>query len=291
MHHSIDIRLVIYLYDLYIQARQKTIIHKDGERLTMTLIPLHAFNDNYIWIIKEKDSSQIWAIDPGDAKVVLQYCEKENFDLQGILITHHHKDHTGGVTKLKQRYQCLVYGPEHLTKLITHPMYDCDKFKLFSREFIVLATPGHTLDHLCYFSNSEKPLLLCGDTLFRGGCGRIMEGTPEQMLAAMTKLAQLPDETSVYCTHEYTLENYSFAEHIDKTNQKLIEARKNCEIKIKNKQVTLPSKISLEKDTNPFLRTNFFHIIENAAQQLGEPIAKDPVSSFNQVRRAKDSFN
>lgn len=256
----------------------------------MTLLPLLAFSDNYIWIIKEKDRPQVWAVDPGDAKVVSEYCQNESFTLSGILLTHHHKDHTGGVAELKRQYQCPVYGPEHLKDLVTHPMHEGDRVTIFSREFIVLETPGHTLDHLCYFSESQPPILLCGDTLFRGGCGRIMEGTAEQMLGAMNKLAELPDDTKVYCTHEYTLANYRFAEHLDPTNQKLTTARKDCEIKRGNNNVTLPSTMGLEKETNPFLRTDFTHIIEKAALQLGEEIATQPSSAFSQVRRAKDTF-
>ncbi|MBJ7553094.1 hydroxyacylglutathione hydrolase [Marinomonas spartinae] len=256
----------------------------------MTLIPLHAFNDNYIWIIKEKDSSQVWAVDPGDADVVLQYCQQEALTLSGILITHHHHDHTGGVAELKSHFNCDVFGPEHLSHLVTHPVYEGDSVSIFSRQFSVLETPGHTLDHLCYFSSLDTPILLCGDTLFRGGCGRIMEGTPAQMLAAMNKLAKLPDNTLVYCTHEYTLANYRFAEHLDPNNLILKKTQKICEEKRGNNQVTLPSEMGLEKATNPFLRTDSTHIIENAAQQLGEAIAQDPASAFSQVRRAKDTY-
>lgn len=136
----------------------------------MTIFPLPAFNDNYIWIMRDNDTSQIWAVDPGDAKVVLNYCQKDNKTLAGIIITHHHKDHTGGVAELKDTYNCPVYGPEHLSHLVTHPVKEKDQVVIFDRQFQVFETPGHTLDHLCYFSAQPEPILFSGDTLFRGGC-------------------------------------------------------------------------------------------------------------------------
>ncbi|MEL0637253.1 hydroxyacylglutathione hydrolase [Marinomonas sp. TI.3.20] len=257
----------------------------------MTFIPLHAFSDNYIWIIKEKDSSRFWAVDPGDAKVVIEYGNQQSANLEGIIITHHHSDHTGGVQELKDQYHCPVYGPQHLVPLVTHPLKEGDSVRVFSTEFSVLETPGHTLDHLCYVSDQAAPALLCGDTLFRGGCGRIMEGTPEQMLNAMNKLAKLPDNTLVYCTHEYTLANYRFALHLDSNNKELTKAQQECSQMRKNNEVTLPSLLALEKATNPFLRTHIPRVVAQAATQLGENIANDSVSAFSQVRRAKDSFS
>ena len=258
---------------------------------TMTFIPLHAFSDNYIWIIQEKDSSLIWAVDPGDAEVVSQYCDTHHLDLAGILITHHHKDHTGGVAQLKARYQCQVYGPEHLAPMVTHPLHEGDCVEVFARSFRVLETPGHTLDHLCYFSDQDTPVLFSGDTLFRGGCGRIMEGNPEQMLAAMNKLAALPDDTLIYCTHEYTLANYRFALHLDQHNNALLEAQKDSQQIRQQNNVTLPSTLRLEKQTNPFLRTHIPALVGQAAAQLNETMATDNVAAFSQVRRAKDTFS
>ncbi|REG86514.1 hydroxyacylglutathione hydrolase [Marinomonas pollencensis] len=257
----------------------------------MTFIPLHAFSDNYIWIIHEKDSSLIWAVDPGDANVVSQYCDTHDLELAGILITHHHQDHTGGVAQLKAHYQCQVYGPAHLAPMVTHPLQEGDTVTVFSRSFRVLETPGHTLDHLCYFSDQDTPVLFSGDTLFRGGCGRIMEGTPEQMLAAMNKLAALPDNTLVYCTHEYTLANYRFALHLDQQNKALLAAQQDSQQARQQKQVTLPSSMGLEKQTNPFLRSHIPALVSQAAQQLNEAAATNQVDAFSQVRRAKDTFS
>ncbi|MBJ7538865.1 hydroxyacylglutathione hydrolase [Marinomonas transparens] len=257
----------------------------------MTLLPLPAFQDNYIWIISDKDSSLIWAVDPGDAQVVSTYCAENNSKLGGILITHHHRDHTGGVAKLKEQFQCPVYGPKHLTDLITHGVDEGDSISVLSNTFHVLATPGHTLDHLCYVTKEETPRLLCGDTLFKGGCGRIMEGTAEMMLAAMAKLSHLPDNTLVYCTHEYTLANYRFALSLEPNNEQLINSISECEKKRQHNEATLPSLLSLEKATNPFLRSHLSDIQQHAAKQLSESVANDPVASFSQVRRAKDTFS
>ncbi|GAA0828777.1 MULTISPECIES: hydroxyacylglutathione hydrolase [Marinomonas] len=257
----------------------------------MTFIPLHAFSDNYIWIIQEKDSAHIWAVDPGDAEVVSQYCHQQQLTLSGILITHHHKDHTGGVQSLKDQFQCPVYGPAHLSPMVTHPLQEGDTVKVFSRSFRVLETPGHTLDHLCYFSDQATPVLFSGDTLFRGGCGRIMEGTAEQMLAAMNTLSALPNNTLVYCTHEYTLANYRFALHLDHHNNDLIETQQECQQRRDRNTVTLPSSIQIEKQTNPFLRTHVPAIVAQAAKQLGEEMASNEIAAFSQVRRAKDTFS
>lgn len=276
---------------LRLMHNRKPHAHEEKTGALMTFIPLHAFNDNYIWLIKEKDSSRIWAVDPGDADVVIQYCNEHQLTLEGILITHHHKDHTGGVLKLKNQYRCSVYGPQHLVPLVTHPLHEGDTVRVYSTTFTIIETPGHTLDHLCYLSDQATPALLSGDTLFRGGCGRIMEGTPEQMLTAMNKLAALPDNTLVYCTHEYTLANYRFALHLDQNNSDLISAQKNCSQLRENNEVTIPSTLKLEKATNPFLRTQIPRVVAQAADQLGENVANDPVSAFSQVRRAKDSFS
>ncbi|MBD5771572.1 hydroxyacylglutathione hydrolase [Marinomonas colpomeniae] len=259
----------------------------------MILFPLPAFEDNYIWIIEDKDSSDIWAVDPGSAEVVLNYCNENTKNLVGILITHHHNDHTGGVADLKQHSKCPVYGPKHLTSLVTQPMSEGDHLDIFSREFKVIETPGHTLDHLCYFSDSQhdKPILFSGDTLFKGGCGRIMEGTPELMLTAMTKISVLPDDTLIYCTHEYTLANYRFALSLEPENTDLIESNIASKQQRENNIPTLPSILSLEKKTNPFLRTHNISVKTHAAQQLKELLAQNSTAVFSQVRRAKDSFS
>ena len=257
----------------------------------MTLIPLAAFHDNYIWIIEDKDSSGIWAVDPGDAKVVLNFCQSQQKNLEGILITHHHKDHTGGVQKLKQTFDCQVIGPKHLSHLITRGVEQDDIIEIYGRQYRALETPAHTLDHICYFSDAETPILLSGDTLFKGGCGRLMEGTPEQMLNAMDRLKQLPDHTLVYCTHEYTLANYRFALSLDPENETLIAENQACQALREKQAITLPSNIALEKASNPFMRSHLNSIVMRAAKQLNETPATTSIEAFAQVRRAKDTFS
>ena len=254
--------------------------------------PIPAFNDNYIWILTDNDSSLAWVVDPGDAKPVLQYLTTHGLQLAGILITHHHPDHTGGVAKLKKHFGCHVAGPAHLIKLVDQGLMDGEKISLFDREFEVIATPGHTLDHLCYFSqgiNSDS-ILFSGDTLFRGGCGRLFEGTSKQMHDSLQKLAKLPEDTLVYCTHEYTLANYSFAVSLDENNPQLQKHMQECrELRAKNLP-TIPTKISIEQEVNPFLRSHIAHISIQAAKQLDQEVGKGIEAKFAQIRQAKDSF-
>lgn len=254
--------------------------------------PIPAFNDNYIWILTDKDSSHAWVVDPGDAKPVIQYLEAHQLNLVGIIITHHHPDHTGGVAKLKTLYDCHVAGPSHLIKLVDQGLEDGDSIRIFENDFHVIATPGHTLDHLCYFGKDENSahILFSGDTLFRGGCGRLFEGTPLQMHESLQKLSKLPAETLVYCTHEYTLANYSFALSLEENNQNLQKYDQECQdLRAKN-HPTIPTKISIEQEVNPFLRCHIEEVSISAAKQLDQEVASSIENKFAQIRRAKDSF-
>lgn len=254
--------------------------------------PIPAFADNYIWILINNDSTHAWVVDPGDAKPVKDYLVEHNLQLAGILITHHHNDHTGGVKVLRDEFECPVIGPEHLKDLVTQAAYDNDRITIFSSEFKVISTPGHTLDHLCYFAEdwNNAPILFSGDTLFRGGCGRLFEGTPKQMQHSLQKLSALPPETDIYCTHEYTQANYLFALAMEPNNIKLQENNKKVtELRDKQKP-SLPTKIHIEQETNPFLRPNVSEIHTNAALFLQQPIGQDTYENFANIRKAKDSF-
>ena len=254
--------------------------------------PIPAFNDNYIWILTDKDSSQAWVVDPGDAKPVIQYLDAHQLNLAGILITHHHPDHTGGVSKLKKLYDCHVAGPTHLIKLVDQGLEDGDSIRIFESDFNVIATPGHTLDHLCYFGKDDNNahILFSGDTLFRGGCGRLFEGSPQQMHESLQKLSKLPKETLVYCTHEYTLANYSFALSLEDDNKNLQKYDQECRDLRANNQPTIPTKISIEQEVNPFLRCHIDAVSSKAAKQLDQEVASSIENKFAQIRRAKDSF-
>jgi hydroxyacylglutathione hydrolase len=219
----------------------------------MKLLPIPAFTDNYIWVLENGVTA--WIVDPGEAAPVLKFLREKKFQLEGILLTHHHADHTGGVAELLQHYQIPVYGPDNspVSTLISHPLQHGSCITLGNMAFSVIAIPGHTLDHIAFYSAAEK-ILFCGDTLFSAGCGRVFEGTHEQMYRALLKLAALPDDTRVCCGHEYTLSNLRFAASLEPANKDIIEYQKQCEILRAKKLPTLPSTIAQEKKINPFLR-------------------------------------
>ncbi|TDO98896.1 hydroxyacylglutathione hydrolase [Marinomonas balearica] len=257
----------------------------------MTIYPLPSLKDNYIWLIQDNDSSDIWVVDPGDAKPVQTHCAKHNLTIKGIIVTHHHWDHTNGILALRSKFNCPVYGPKHLhPKLISHPLKEGDTVNIFERIFTVWEIPGHTLDHLCYVDQKDKPLIFCGDTVFRGGCGRLMEGTATQMLTAISRIAALDPSTLVYATHEYTLVNYQFAKSLEPTNQQLLNNELTCRELRATSTPTLPTTVGLENETNPFFRSSFSHVVTAAARQLDEQPDQTPDGAFAQIRRAKDVF-
>jgi hydroxyacylglutathione hydrolase len=219
----------------------------------MTLLPIPAFADNYIWLLENGETA--WIVDPGDAAPALEVLHEKNLQLAGILLTHHHPDHSGGIAELLKHYQVPVYGPDNspVRVLISHPLQDGSCITLGNMAFSVIAIPGHTLDHIAFYSAAEK-ILFCGDTLFSAGCGRVFEGTHEQMYQALLKLAELPDDTMVCCGHEYTLSNLRFAASLEPANNNILEHQKQCEILRAKNLPTLPSTIAQEKKINPFLR-------------------------------------
>lgn len=251
------------------------------------IFPVRAFKDNYIWIIHNQQHALI--IDPGDAAPVLAWVKQQQLQPIAILCTHHHHDHTGGIPALIQEFALPVYGPAN-EKIpgMTHPLTEGDTlhFPELSLEFSVLAIPGHTAGHIAYYGQNY---LFCGDTLFACGCGRIFEGNPKQMFDSLQKLANLPDETRVYCTHEYTLANIRFARVVDADNPDLIELQNVVEEKLKQNIPSLPSTLATEKATNPFLRCNQPAIIHSASQYAGRRL-NDPLSVFTVIRNWKNNF-
>ncbi len=219
----------------------------------LEIVPIPAFADNYIWAMLRDDHCVV--VDPGDAAPVSEFLAARQLTLDAILITHHHADHVGGVATLTSRSPVPVYGPAtEDIKGVTHVLHENDHVtlpKFVDEPFRVMEVPGHTSGHIAYVSGD---ILFCGDTLFAAGCGRMFEGTAQQLHTSLMRLAALPDTTRVFCTHEYTLSNLRFALAVDGENSVLIE-RSFIEQERRARGVpTLPSNIALERATNPFLR-------------------------------------
>lgn len=254
----------------------------------MKLIPLPAFNDNYIWMLHGEGRALV--VDPGDAQPVLAALQRNGLKLETILVTHHHSDHTSGVAELHNITGALVFGS---AKSLTQPMTGLckgDTVTALGLRFEVLEVPGHTVDHLAYYCQppDEPPLLFCGDTLFSAGCGRLFEGTADQMLASLTRLAALPDATRVCCAHEYTLNGLRFAQTIEPDNTAVATYLAQAQALRQHHLPTLPSTVGLEKTINPFLRTHCPGVIK-AVQHHGA-CACDPVGVFTALRNWKDQF-
>ena len=262
------------------------------KRLCMYQVtPIPAFDDNYIWMLHNSNSKQAVVVDPGDASVVVTALEKQGKTLSAILITHHHSDHTGGVDALVEQYKVPVYGPHNCNyQGITVPLKDADKIIVMGAEFEIKAIPGHTLDHICYFNNhSQQPQIFCGDTLFLAGCGRLFEGSMPQMLAAMEYFKTLPDETQVYCAHEYSLSNLAFAKAVEPNNLQLREAITRCKLLRENNQPTLPSSLAVERLINPFLRCEQQSVIDSAIS-INKANINSPLEVFTVLRNWKNNF-
>ena len=251
------------------------------------IVPLPAFSDNYIWVLHDTQSAVV--VDPGDARVVETFIEQMHLQLSGILVTHHHADHTGGIPALCRRFSVPVYGPAHETIAgVTHPLQGGDKIHLASLglTLTVLDVPGHTAGHIAFYGDDR---VFCGDTLFSAGCGRIFEGTPEQMYASLALLAALPDTTRVYCTHEYTLSNLAFACAAEPDNPLRDQYLTECQALRAQNRPTLPSTLGRERSINPFLRTLEPGVMAAVAQQTGVTPA-DPVACLAALREWKNRF-
>ena len=236
------------------------------------------------------DGHQALVVDPGDEQPVLQALQSHGLQLQAILVTHHHADHVGGVDALRKATGAAVYGPAGET--MPEPLQrlgEGDTLDLLGLRLTVLEVPGHTAGHIAYFceGGDGAPLLFCGDTLFSGGCGRLFEGTPAQMLASLDKLAALPGHTQVCCAHEYTLGNLRFARAVEPDNVALQRYSARCEALRAQQHPTLPSTLAVERDINPFLRAREAAVTQ-AMQARGA--AGDAVSVFAALREWKNQF-
>lgn len=256
----------------------------------MKLIPLPAFQDNYLWVLH--DGRRAIVVDPGDAQPVLACLQRDRLQLEAILVTHHHPDHIGGLDALRDATGAAVYGParERIPEPFTR-LAEGDVVNALGLAFRVLDVPGHTAGHVAYYCPDVdgRPLLFCGDTLFSAGCGRLFEGTAAQMLASLDKLAALPGATRVCCTHEYTLSNLKFARAVEPGNAELIQYQQRCEELRARNQPTLPSSIEQEKLVNPFLRTRLPGVAQ-AARAHDTATSPDEVGVFATLRHWKNQF-
>lgn len=248
---------------------------------TISAIP--AFDDNYIWAWRR--GSEALVVDPGEAAPVLRWLQQQDLQLRHILLTHHHPDHVGGVTELVRQTGARVHGhgaDRHRLPPLDEAVHEGDRLTLLGGEFRVLATPGHTLGHICYHGEG---LLFCGDTLFSAGCGRMFEGQPAQYLASLQKLAALPDTLAVCCAHEYTLGNIAFAAQLSPQDQALAGELARVRTLRAEGLASLPSQLGWERRYNPFLRC----ADADLAAALG-CAGSEPAQVFAAMRKAKDGF-
>lgn len=256
----------------------------------MDLIPVPAFSDNYIWLLH--DGQRALVVDPGEASGVRQALSRLGLHLDTILLTHHHADHTGGVAELREATGARVIGPAF--EILPEPLQRVgggDEVQALGLRFEVIDVPGHTSGHIAYFCAEldGRGLLFCGDTLFSGGCGRLFEGTPAQMHDSLSRLAALPGDTRVCCTHEYTLSNLRFAQAVEPGNADLAAYVKRCQQQRAQDLPTLPSDIALERRINPFLRTAEPAVVA-AAQRQVPGLSDEPVAVFAALREWKNVF-
>lgn len=248
----------------------------------MTIIPISAFYDNYIWLLIN-EQKQCVCVDPGDAKPVLNHLKKQQLSLTGIMLTHHHFDHIGGVDVLLSQYPNIpVFGPhDNRIPQVTQPLIEGDHIEIFDTVFNIMSIPGHTSTHIAYF-NPDKPMLFCGDTLFSAGCGRVFDGTMENLFDSLSKINQLPANTKIFCAHEYTLNNCRFAHSIEPNNEAVID--KMRQLTALPNQCSLPSNLRTEQGINPFLRA--------ISQTLQSPNYQNlsAYEVFKNLRQLKDNF-
>jgi len=272
---------------------QSQISNVQNNEIKITAI--HAFTDNYIWAIGSNQNNKVAIVDPGDARVCIEYIEKNRKVLSSILITHHHPDHVGGINDLvnyckKNDWPLTIYGPANETiPQIDVALVEDDIVRLndLAIELSIIDLPGHTAGHIAYVNDSY---LFCGDTLFSGGCGRLFEGTAEQMHHSLNKLSNLSESIQVFCAHEYTAANLNFALTVDPENFELITYfNQVTNLRAQNK-ATIPTTIGLEKSINPFLRCQYTALQESAAAYNNDDDVELGVETFSILRQWKNNF-
>ncbi len=255
----------------------------------LKISPINAFSDNYIWLIQTNEGNTL--VDPGDSKPIILTIDKLGITIDDILITHHHFDHIGGLKLLKPLIKGSVIGPKNnAIDLLDKHVGEGDIIESIGLQFSVFEVPGHTLDHIAFYSETEKEVLFCGDTIFSGGCGRVFEGTFEQMNHSLEKLVSLPSKTEIYCAHEYTLSNLQFALMAEPDNVDLKEYELDSKNKRERNIPTIPTTLGQELQINPFLRVAETSLREAISDKLDHSNITTNAEVFGFLRSWKDSL-
>lgn len=257
----------------------------------MQIVQIPVLNDNYQYLIICNETRQSVAVDAPDAEALKKALKEHEVQLIGIWNTHHHWDHIGGNEELVETFDvpvfCSAYDFENnRVPRATKGLREDDVVQVGNLQFKVLEIPGHTLGHIAFYGHG---IVICGDTLFAGGCGRLFEGSPEQMYHSLAKLTKLPDDTLVYCMHEYTLNNLRFAQTLEPKNKNLFAKLSQVELKREQNQSTVPTTLLEEKSYNPFLRTDSLEILQNLREK-GFSELNTPIAIFAAIRKLKDEF-